>query len=367
MTGLIWHELYTWHDTGNMGGPEGKRGQIQPVPHVEHPESKRRFRGLLETSGLLEHLSLLKPKPATPTDLLRFHTPQHIAHIQKLSDGGGGMAGIQAPMGPGSYEIALLSTGGCMVAVDGVMQGQVQNAYALVRPPGHHAEKDRAFGFCLFANIVVAAKYAQATYGLKRIAVVDYDVHHGNGTEQAFYSDPSALTISVHQENCFPLDSGALQDNGQGEGTGSNLNIPLPPGSGHPAYLAAFEQVIIPALHAYQPELILVASGFDASAFDPLGQMMCHSETYRSIAGQLKQAAQTLCGGRIVFCHEGGYSQHYVPFCGLAVVEVLSGIRSEVEDPFLKALSRRGGQTLQPHQAEVVGRAAGLLRNIPRP
>jgi acetoin utilization deacetylase AcuC-like enzyme len=163
------------------------------------------------------------------------------------------------------------------VAFDAVISGKAPNAYALVRPPGHHAIADLGMGFCLFANAAVPIMHARAMHGVGRIAVVDWDVHHGNGTQAAFYGDPDVLTISLHQDNLFPPNSGALDENGEGAGKGYNLNIPLPPGCGNGAYLEAFAASCVPALERFKPELIVVASGFDASGVDPLGRMMVSS------------------------------------------------------------------------------------------
>lgn len=185
------------------------------------------------------------------------------------------------------------------------MSGRVRNAYALVRPTGHHAEADAGRGYCGFGNLVLLVRHAQRIHRLGRVAVIDWDVHHGNGTESAFMDDPSVLTLSVHQERCYPIDSGGLDVTGTGRAAGTNLNVPLPPGSGHGAYVAAFDRVILPALHRFRPELIVVASGLDASAMDPLGRMLCTSETYRQMAALVTAAADDLCGGRLIATHEG--------------------------------------------------------------
>lgn len=356
-TAFVWSEWYAWHETGSGAGAERISRYAEPYPHVESPESKRRMRGLIETSGLLEQLIQIAPRAATEEELARFHTRDYIQRIQQLSAGDGGDAGDGTPFGHGAYEIACLSAGGTMAAVDAVLTEQVDNAYALVRPPGHHAEAATGRGFCLFGNVVVALKHAQAVHGLRRAAVIDWDVHHGNGTQAGFYDDPSVLTISLHQDGLYPYNSGHVAEIGEGAGAGTNVNIPLPAGSGHAAYLTAFERVVLPALADYRPELIVVASGFDASAMDPLGQMMCHSETYRTLTQMVMQAARDLCGGKLVMSHEGGYSPIYVPFCGLAVLETLAGIRTPVEDPYLGGFLFRPGQTLQSHQAEAIERA----------
>jgi acetoin utilization deacetylase AcuC-like enzyme len=243
--------------------------------------------------------------------------------------------------------------------------GQVRNAYALVRPPGHHAESDQGRGYCVFGNAVIAIRHAQRALGVGRVAVVDWDVHHGNGTETAFLEDPSVLTISIHQDRHYPVDRGLLTEVGQGAGRHTNLNIPLPAGSGHGAYLAAFDEVVVPALLRFQPELIVITSGLDASAMDPLGRMMCTSETYREMTRRVMAAADACCQGRIVATHEGGYSNAYVPFCGLAVLETLSGIRSDAADPYLVELMSMAGHERLPHQDAVIQAAAALAQQIP--
>jgi acetoin utilization deacetylase AcuC-like enzyme len=342
-------------------GTGGAGGFVEPDEHVESPQSKRRLRNLLDVSGLLDELAPVRPRPATTEELLRLHTRRHIEKIRTLSDTGGGLAGVQTPIGAGSYEAALLAVGGCIEAVDAVLTGRVENAYALVRPPGHHAESDEARGFCFFGNTALAALHAKEVHGLSRIAVVDWDVHHGNGTERAFYEDPGVLTVSLHQDRLFPFDTGAVRDAGAGDGEGYNINVPLPPGSGEGAYLAAFERIVVPALAAYRPELILVASGFDACAMDPLGRMLLHSEAYRKMARFVRESAAEACDGRVVACHEGGYSAAYVPFCGLAVIEELSGLRTGIEDPFMAEFGPLPGQELQPHQETAISEAEKLL------
>jgi len=244
-----------------------------------------------------------------------------------------------------------------------VLDGNCRNAYALVRPPGHHAEANRGRGYCMFGNTALAAMHARQARGLARVAIVDWDVHHGNGTQAAFYSDPSVLTISLHQDTLYPIESGFIEETGSGPGEGYNINIPLPPGTGNGGYLAAFERIVAPALVRFRPDLILIASGLDASAYDPLARMMLNSEAYREMARILMGVADECCDGRIVACHEGGYSPIYVPFCGLAVVETLSGIATGVEDAMGAYVKHHAGHTLQPHQAAVIDR---IVPNIER-
>ncbi len=360
-TGLVWHERYMWHHTGAFAGEVPYGYPVEPYQHSENPDTKRRLKNLLDASGLTQSLTLIEPRAATREELLRFHTSDHIDHIMAASKQMLVDAGSYSPMGRGSFEIALLSTGGVIEAVDAVLGGRVRNAYALVRPPGHHAMPHLAMGFCLFGNAAIAGLHALEVRGLERIAFVDWDVHHGNGTQAAFYEDPRALTISIHQDRNFPQNSGFIEEVGEGRGRGYNINVPLPPGSGVGAYEATYDRVVVPALEAFRPELIIVPSGFDAGAYDPLGRMMMTSGGYRSLTRKLMRAADALCDGRIVMCHEGGYNAPTVPFFGVAVMEELSGIATGIVDPFDRIHATMGQQELQPHQAAVIDQAEALL------
>jgi acetoin utilization deacetylase AcuC-like enzyme len=364
-TGWLSHELYFWHDTRSAGSylPAG-HGIVEPDTHAENPATKRRLRNLLEVSGVLEQLVPLKPRPATEEEILRFHTPEYVEKIRALSADNGGEAGELTPFGPGGYEIALLAAGGVISAIDAVLDGTVDNVYALTRPPGHHAEADLGRGFCIFGNAAVGVMHARQARGLERVAVVDWDVHHGNGTQKAFWADPSVLAISSHQDNLYPPDSGHLHEIGEGDGEGYTINIPLPSGSGAGAYVAAYERVVAPALRAFKPELIVVASGLDASALDPLARMMVHSDGYRRLTEIVMEVAGEVCDGRLVVEHEGGYSSAYVPYCGLAIVEQLSGTRGSIDDPYLEFFSGWAGQDLQPHQDAAIAAAEANLSRL---
>jgi acetoin utilization deacetylase AcuC-like enzyme len=353
-TGFVWHERYMWHDPGSGAGPRPAGGLIEPGEHGESPGPKRRLRNLLDVSGILDELVPIRPREATPEELTRFHTRAYVDHIKTLSDAGGGDAGENTPFSGGAFEIAALSAGGCLRAVEAVVDGEVDNAYALVRPPGHHAEADRGRGFCIFGNTALAAMHAQYARGLERVAVIDWDVHHGNGTESAFWWDASVLTVSIHQDDWWPRGSGALTDVGEGAGRGFNINIPLPPGSGTGAYRAALEHAVLPALREFQPQLIIVACGLDACVMDPLGRMMLTSASFRLLTRMVKREAESLCDGRLLMIHEGGYSAAYAPFCGLAVVEELAGRTSAVEDPYLERYSALSGDEIQPAQIRAV-------------
>ncbi|MFZ5789256.1 MAG: class II histone deacetylase [Pseudomonadota bacterium] len=366
-TGFVYHELYMWHDTGTASSVFPPGLAIEPDRHAENADTKRRLRNLVEVSGLIEKLVPIKPRAATVAEVARFHDRRYINRIRRLSADRGGDAGNLTPFGPGSYEIALLAAGGTITAVDAVLSGKVRNVYALVRPPGHHAERDRGLGFCIFGNVAIAILHARAKHGLERVATVDWDVHHGNGTQQAFYGDPHVLTISLHQDRLFPIKGGGVDEIGAGKGRGYNLNIPLPPGSGTGAYLEAFRKIVLPALKRFRPELILAPSGFDGGGIDPLGRMMLASACYRQMTRLLMEAADELCDGRLALSHEGGYSSSHVPYCGLAVLEQLSGERTGIEDPWLWIMERWGQQELQAHQRTAIRKAAANLERIGAP
>jgi len=360
-TGFLWDERYAWHQQGVMPlGPDA-----EPYPGPDTPETKRRIFSLVQTSGLGPKLEQLHPRMATEAELCRFHDTDYVERVKALSAAGGGSIGESASIGEGGFEIAALATGGCLVAADAVLEGRVDNAYALVRPAGHHAEARRGRGFCVFGNTALAALHAMVAHGVARLAIVDWDVHHGNGTEDAFYRDPNVLTMSVHQDGNYPEQRGGLEDRGEGVGLGANINLPLPPGSGHEAYVQAIERVVLPALRSHRPELILIASGVDASVRDPMGRMLLGGETFRAMTARLIEAADELCGGRLVACHEGGYAPTHAPFCTLAILETLAGERTSVVDPMAARLANMAGRELQPAQHAVIERAAELAATVP--
>lgn len=365
-TGLVWHESYMWHDTGSGAAFLEPGGFLQPGEHVENPDSKRRIKSLLDLSGLTDQLEAVTPRKATRAELMRVHSADYLDRIEAESKEHGGLAGSEAPFGKGGFEIARLSAGGCLAAAEAIVEGRVDNAYAMVRPPGHHAMADSGFGFCILNNGALTALHLREELGAARVAIVDWDAHHGNGAQGIFWEDPDVLTLSIHQDGCFPPGSGSIEQTGEGAGSGANLNIPLPPGSGVGAYEAVFERVVEPALRSFAPDFILVACGFDPNPQDPLARLMVHSDGFRAMTASVRRSAEELCGGRLLLIHEGGYAKAYVPFCGLATIEALSGIDSEVEDPFLGAYSGLPYQEIQPHQEVAISRAVSLLGDIPK-
>jgi acetoin utilization deacetylase AcuC-like enzyme len=360
-TGLIWHELMMWFDAGTFAGLLRAVYPVQAGEPSENPEAKRRIKNLLDASGFSEKLTVITPKPATEADILRVHTPRLVEQVKGLSTSNGGQLGMSSWIGPGGYECALMAAGSTMAAVDGVLTGRLKNAYALVRPPGHHAMRDSGLGFCVFNNIAVAIRHAQARHGIRRIAVVDWDVHHGNGTQEVFYEDPDVLTISMHQDGLFPHAHegmhGAVTEQGAGKGVGSVINVPLPPGSGTSVYHTAFDRVVLPSLDAFKPELIIVACGLDAGNNDALGRMTLGPDDFRWMTAAIMHAADRLCQGRIVFSHEGGYHAPTAPFLALPIFEQLSGLESGIVNPTANRMRTLPKPPLYAHQEAAIEEA----------
>jgi len=343
-TGFFWDEHCFWHAGGNYAFLLHVGGLVQPLAAgglPESPETKRRLKNLMDVTGLTAELAAQSAPPATRQMLQRVHPASYLDAFKSVSDAGGGEIGHHAPFAHGGYEIAALSAGLAVAAVDAVAMGQLDNAYALSRPPGHHCTADAPQGFCLMANIAIAIEAAKAKGVVNRVAVVDWDVHHGNGTEAIFYDRDDVLTISLHQEGNYPMHSGALADRGKGAGEGHNINLPLHAGAGHTAYLHAMDRVVIPALERFKPDMIIVACGYDAAAVDPLARMLATADTFGSMTQRIKQAAERLCDGKLVLVHEGGYSEVYVPFCGHATLSALAGSSIHAPDPMADSLNHR--------------------------
>ncbi len=332
-TGLIFDERYLRHDTGAESTVQMRSGSFKPSPEG-HPSSTsitRRIKEFLDGSGLTAMMQPVAARPASEDELAVYHTREYIEGVRSHVQGGpmqGAWGEIESdtPLSAGSFEAAVYAAGGAMNGVQAIMQGEVRNAYALLRPPGHHAISNRAMGFCVFNNAVVAAQYARRTFGLERVMIVDWDVHHGNGTQDAFYADPGVLFVSLHQHNWYPKLSGELEQVGSGAGAGYTVNIPLPAGTGDRGYRAAFEQVVLSIGLHYHPQLIIVSAGQDANWLDPLAQQMVTMAGFRDMSRLMLDLAEEICDGRLFLLQEGGYSLAYVPYCTVAVVEPLLGV-----------------------------------------
>jgi acetoin utilization deacetylase AcuC-like enzyme len=313
--GYVYHPIYLKHDTGG------------------HPENARRLEAIishLEQTGLKPELSLIEPRAATIEKIALVHSKQYISYIREMAENGGGWLDVDTVMSPDSYDAALYAAGGVISATEAVMDGEVDSAFALVRPPGHHATASQAKGFCLFNNIAIAAKYALNKYKLPRLAIIDFDVHHGNGTQDTFYGDPQVLYISTHQYPLYP-GTGRIEETGSGRGRGATVNIPLPPGSGDAEYLAVFDQIIVPIARRFSPQLILVSAGYDACWSDSLAMMRVSVTGFARMVGIIKGLADELCRGRLALTLEGGYPLDALAASVKATFDVLLG-NTDVDD-----------------------------------
>jgi acetoin utilization deacetylase AcuC-like enzyme len=313
--GLVYDPIYLEHDTGQ---------------HVENAQRLVAIVEQLEEAKLTGQLVSLSPRAASLEELSTVHSMGFISYIQSFAEGGGGWLDADTVVSPTSYAAALYAAGGAVKAVDGVLSGEVESVFALVRPPGHHALRWEAMGFCLFNNIAIAAKHALNSYGLERILIVDFDVHHGNGTQDTFYNDSSVLYFSTHQYPFYP-GSGHFEETGDGPGEGYTVNVSLPAWCGDSEYLQVFEEILAPVARRFSPQLILVSAGYDAHWSDHIALMRLSVTGFAQIVGIIKKLAQELCQGRIVLTLEGGYDLPSLASSVRATFDVLLG--NQVVDP----------------------------------
>jgi len=292
-TGFLYDEIYLRHQTG-----------------TGHPEKPQRLAAIvqrLKETGLLSQLTALAPAPAAPEWLTTIHTPQYVERVRtSCKNGAPYLDSGDTPISSESYEVAVAAAGGVLSAIDAVIEGKVRNAFCAVRPPGHHALKDRAMGFCLFNNVAIGARYIQKRHNLAKVLIVDWDVHHGNGTQAAFYDDPTVLYFSVHRFPFYP-GTGSEAEKGTGKGLGLTLNAPLPADSGDKDYQRVFRETLMPAAFAFHPDFVLISAGFDAHRDDPLGGMRLTAHGYGELTRMVKEISEKCCNGRLVSVLEGGY------------------------------------------------------------
>jgi acetoin utilization deacetylase AcuC-like enzyme len=324
-TGLGYEEACLEHDNGSMLLDERARTWLD-ARHPECPERVERTHRLLRESGVASNLTTVPGRRATSEELRLVHSEAHLIRVRAACARDEVVwVGPEARASRSSWDPSLLAAGGLLSAVDLVLTGKLSNAYLLLRPPGHHASADRAMGFCLFNAVAVGARHAQLR-GLGRVAIVDWDVHHGNGTQDIFYGDDSVLFVSLHQDGLYPAGSGTLTEVGTGDGEGFTVNIPLQAGTGDAGYALAFDAVVEPVVRRFGPDIILVSAGQDPAASDPLGRMSATTEGFRAMATRLVSLANEVCEGRILAFQEGGYSVEHMPYCTLAIIEALAGL-----------------------------------------
>ena len=310
-TAILYAHLFKQHDTG-----------------PGHPESPERcdavMRGL-ERTGLKDRLLAIAPRMAGNEEVLACHTESYLRTVRRdVASGADALSTGDTAVGPRSFEAALYAAGGVLEAVDAVFASRAKNAFCVVRPPGHHATPDRGMGFCIFNNVALAARYAQRKHGIEKVHIVDWDVHHGNGTQEIFYADPSVFYFSTHQWPWYP-GTGSAEETGAGEGMGTTLNCPFPAGAGRKEIVEqAFRGKLLPAADRFKPDLVLISAGFDSRAGDPLGGFRLADEDFADLTLLALQVARSHAGGRLVSVLEGGYALDGLASASAAHVRALT-------------------------------------------
>lgn len=292
-TALIYHPDYLEHLTG-----EG---------HPESPERLVSIMDRLDKTGLLKELTVIEPKPATEDDILLIHSKRHFDAMKNAWDEGYRALTPDTPISEESFRIAMLAAGGVLTGIDRIMAGEIKNGMALVRPPGHHATPDQAMGFCLFSNVAIGARHLQKKYGIEKVLIVDWDLHHGNGTQEAFYDDPSVLYFSTHQYPHYP-GTGSFHETGEGKGKGFTINVPMRAGTPADEFLKKFRDALYERAVEFSPDFILISAGFDAHRNDPLGELLLTEDSYAEMTRLVLDIVGKCCKGRVLSALEGGYN-----------------------------------------------------------
>ncbi|MBI2472708.1 MAG: histone deacetylase [Planctomycetes bacterium] len=300
MTLLIYDDIFLKHDTG-----------------TSHPENAKRLENTvkhLHSSGLWDQLRVERPRAASLEEVKLVHPQTYIETIKHIADTGGGWLDGDTVVSRASYDAAIYTAGAALTAIDLIMKGEEKNGFCLVRPPGHHATPARGMGFCLFNNVAIAAKYIQSKYPLEKILIVDWDVHHGNGTQDTFYNDPTVLYFSMHRYPFYP-GSGRMEEDGQGKGKGFNINVPLSSDTTPEEYIEMFTDVMKQKVNQFNPEFIIISAGFDIYKKDPIGGLNIEVKDFGILTEIVMKSAEKHCKGRIVSCLEGGYHLSDLPLC----------------------------------------------------
>lgn len=321
--------------------------------HPERPERLPASQSALGESGLLDVVEVRSPTDATLRDIGLIHSTRYIEQVQRVSERGGGQLDMDTTLSEASFRAALRAAGALVNSVDGCLDGEFSRSFCMVRPPGHHALPSRGMGFCVFNNVAIAARYAISRRGLDRIMIVDWDAHHGNGTQEVFYKDPSVMYVSLHQYPHYP-GTGAVDETGQGKGEGYTMNFPFPAGTGEEHYLEAFEKVIIPAGRRFAPDMVMVSAGYDSHAGDLLCSMRLNDVSYRKITELLLGLAGECCNGRLIVTLEGGYNLEAMARSVVQTTGALAGVEVPGKDEAAQATARA------EQAGEVISRAASL-------
>jgi len=312
MTIIIYDDIFLKHDTG----PNHPENATRIINTVEH----------LRSAGIWQKLDIKKPRAATEEEVSAIHSTSQIEQVAEIARSGGGYLDPDTYVSSDSYEAALNAVGAPITAIDLIMDKKADNAFCLVRPPGHHATPEKGMGFCLFNNIAIAAKYIQSRYNLDRIVIIDWDVHHGNGTQDAFYDDPSVMYFSMHRYPFYP-GTGAEEETGKESGSGFTINIPLSYNTEPQEYLKLFEDTLEKRIKPFKPQFILISAGFDAYCLDPISGLCLEASDYNKLTKLTQNVAKDCCDGRIVSCLEGGYHLLDLPKC---IEEHLNGLMYDI-------------------------------------
>ena len=345
-TGIVRDKRYLDHNPGSF--------------HPESPERLRTVYSMLDDPDMASIFQDVPVRRAERDELLFIHSPRYVDMILKTEGKGPRSLDPDTSVSDGSCEAALLAAGGLCEAISAVVTGEMDNAFALVRPPGHHAERERAMGFCLFNNVAVGARYAQEFLDLKRVLIVDWDLHHGNGTQHSFEEDPSILYFSTHQYPYYP-GSGAFAEAGKGKGKGFTVNVPFSPGHGNGEYRGVFKRVLEPIAFEFDPELVLVSAGFDIYEEDPLGGMHITPNGFAGLTRSIMDIADQCCGGKVVITLEGGYHLNGLRDSVKAVLKELAGVSETSFDYLLTRAEQERVDTAVAMVSEVHG---GLWKNL---
>lgn len=313
-TGLLYDPIYLDHNTG-----------------FGHPERSERLSAALEyikQQPFFEEIVPVLPRSAEPEWVQQIHTSRYMARAETACRRNSShLDSLDVAISTRSFDVALQAAGGALELGDRVVSGALDNAFGLIRPPGHHAEQDMALGFCLFNNIAILARYLQKQHGLQKVLILDWDVHHGNGTQHTFEEDPSVFYVSLHQYPYYP-GTGAVAETGKGRGLGATLNCPMPAGADDNDYQSAFTDRILPAVNAFGPEIVLISAGFDAHAADPLAQINLSTECYSWMSERMMEVADQHADGKLIALLEGGYDLKALAHSAAAHLRVLAGLKA---------------------------------------
>ena len=337
--GYVSSEFYQHHETGN---------------HVEGKDRLTAIDTILEKTKVGEQLLHISPRPASIDEIAAVHDREYIRSLKAEIGSGGGWLDPDTYASPGSWEAAIYAAGGAMSAVEHVMDHKADGAFAAVRPPGHHAVRSHQMGFCLFNNAAIAARFALANYDIKRILIIDFDVHHGNGTQEAFYSESQVLYFSTHEYPWYPF-TGPAEETGRGAGEGYTVNVPLEAGLGDNEYLQVFNEVLVPGARRFQPDLVLVSAGYDAHWQDTISNMTLTTMGFARMTKIIKAISDEFCRSRLVFTLEGGYNRAALAYSVTATLELLMG-HVEVYDPL--------GPPPMSYSPRDFGDFVGVIRSI---